>query len=98
MRTMSKEQFEGSYAWKLKREKILRRDEGLCVECRRYGRKDRDGLPVRATLVHHRIEYEDAPELALVDSNLVSLCEACHNRAHPDRAAKRKGTPPRFGG
>ena len=50
MRTMSKEQFEGSYAWKLKREKILRRDEGLCVECRRYGRKDRDGLPVRAAL------------------------------------------------
>ena len=45
MRTMSKEQFEGSYAWKRKREKILRRDEGLCVECRRYGRKDRDGKP-----------------------------------------------------
>ncbi len=96
MKTKSKTQFEGSWVWKRKREKILLRDEGLCVECRRYGRKDREGLPVRATLVHHRIEYEDAPELALVDSNLVSLCEACHNRAHPDRAAK-KGTPPRFG-
>ena len=96
MKSMDKKTFEGSYAWKVKREKILRRDEGLCVECRRYGRKDRDGLPVRAVLVHHRIEYEDAPELALVDSNLVSLCASCHNRAHPDRA-RRKGTPPRFG-
>lgn len=90
----SKAEFEGSYAWKRKREKILARDGYLCVWCRRYGRKDADGLPVRATLVHHIVEVEDAPELALADSNLVSLCDGCHNRAHPDRAAKRRRIPP----
>lgn len=91
----SKEEFEGSYIWQRKRQKILLRDGYLCAECKRYGRKDKNGQPVRAVLVHHIREYEDAPELALVDSNLVSLCAACHNRAHPDRAA-RKGIPPRY--
>ena len=91
----SKSAFEGSYAWKKKRAAILKRDGYLCVECRRYGRHDANGLPIRATLVHHIVEVEDAPELALTDSNLVSLCDACHNRAHPDRAEKRRRIPPR---
>ena len=95
MKTKSPEEFYHSAAWLHKREAILRRDGYLCQECRRYGRKDRDGLPVRATLVHHVIEYEDAPELGLVDSNLVSLCDGCHNKKHPDRA-RRRGDPPRF--
>jgi 5-methylcytosine-specific restriction endonuclease McrA len=90
----SKAEFEGSGVWRRKRAKILKRDGYLCVWCRRFGRRDKDGLPVRATLVHHIVEVEDAPELALEDSNLVSLCEGCHNRAHPDRAAKRRGIPP----
>lgn len=91
----SADKFYSSAAWLHKRDAILRRDKYLCVECRRYGRKDRNGLPVRAQLVHHIVEYEDAPELGLVDSNLKSLCAACHNRAHPERAARR-GIPPRF--
>ncbi len=91
----SKEEFEGSYAWQKKRRAILKRDGYLCVMCKRYGRRDENGLPIRATTVHHIVEVEDAPELALVDSNLVSVCAGCHNRAHPDRAA-RKGSPPRY--
>ena len=91
----SKAEFEGSYVWRLKRAAILKRDGYLCVWCRRYNRRDKDGLPVRATLVHHIVEVEDAPELALVDSNLVSLCDGCHNKAHPDRAARRWRGPPR---
>lgn len=91
----SADKFYSSAAWHHKRAAILRRDKHLCVECRRYGRRDKNGQPVRAVLVHHIVEYEDAPELGLVDSNLVSLCEACHNKKHPDRAAK-KGIPPRY--
>ena len=90
----SKAAFEGSYVWKQKRAAILKRDDYLCVECRRYGRHDENGMPVKAALVHHIIEFEDAPELALTDSNLVSLCEGCHNRAHPDRSTRRRRVPP----
>ncbi|MBR4184301.1 MAG: HNH endonuclease [Clostridia bacterium] len=90
----SAEEFYNSYAWRCKRAAILRRDGFLCQWCRRYNRRDADGLPVRATLVHHIREVEDAPELALADANLVSLCDACHNRAHPERSARRRRSPP----
>lgn len=51
----------------------------MCVECKKYGRRH------DATTVHHIKELEQYPELALVDSNLVSLCEACHNKMHPGK-------------
>ena len=67
-------------AWKAKRNKILRRDGYMCQECRRYGR-------IReATEVHHIKHADEYPELAYVDSNLVSLCHACHQGQHPEKA------------
>jgi 5-methylcytosine-specific restriction endonuclease McrA len=83
------EEFYKSARWLHKREQILRRDKYLCTECRRYGRRDRDGLPVQAVTVHHIEPLELAPERKLDDKNLQSLCKACHNRKHPE-----KGTPP----
>lgn len=71
--------FYKSARWKKKRHAILKRDGYMCVECKKYGRR-RD-----ATTVHHIKELEQYPELALVDSNLVSLCEACHNKMHPGK-------------
>ena len=62
--------------WKNKRGKILRRDEYLCQECRRYGRT------TPATTVHHVLPLEQRPELALVSQNLISLCSECHNAMH----------------
>jgi 5-methylcytosine-specific restriction protein A len=46
------------------------RGEPLCRHC----------LPraVPATVVHHIISIEDAPELRLEESNLMSLCRQCH--------------------
>ena len=81
--------FYESGKWKRKRAKILKRDEYICQECKRYGRHDPDGLPVRATIVHHIKEYEQYPELGLEDNNLISLCVGCHNKRHPDRARIR---------
>lgn len=75
-----------SQPWKAKRKKILRRDEYLCQWCKRYGRR------VDATTVHHIEHYEDRPDLALVDSNLISLCDKCHNKAHPEKGGKRHRT------
>lgn len=89
--------FYYSSKWRSKRKKILKRDKYLCVECKRYGRKDTDGNPILATTVHHIQHRESHPELSLTDSNLVSLCDACHNKMHPERGTKHKKiNPPRY--
>ena len=72
----SKSNFYKSRKWKRKRETILKRDEYLCRECRRYGRT------TPATTVHHIVPLEQNRKLALVSGNLVSLCDACHNAMH----------------
>jgi len=62
--------------WKSKRENVLRRDEYMCRECRRYGRT------TPATTVHHILPLEQRPDLKLNSQNLISLCEQCHNKMH----------------
>lgn len=62
--------------WIEKRKKILRRDEYLCANCRRFGRT------IQATTVHHIYPFELYPELKLESNNLISLCEKCHNEMH----------------
>lgn len=65
--------------WKRKRQQILKRDGYRCVECARYGK-------IRgADEVHHIKHYDEFQELAFVDSNLVSLCKACHNAQHKEK-------------
>lgn len=78
--------------WKSKRLAILRRDKYLCVNCKRYGKN------VEATVVHHIKHLDEFPELAFVDINLQSLCEACHNKAHPEKSQKRRARtlPPTY--
>ena len=68
--------FYKSTKWERKRKAILRRDEYLCRECRRYGRT------TPATTVHHVHPIEERPDLALDLRNLISLCDACHNKMH----------------
>ena len=91
----SRNEFYESNAWRRKRLAILRRDKYLCQECKRFRRK-RNGQPVTAVLVHHIKPYEIYPELGLVDSNLVSLCEGCHNKMHPERGGNIRYNPPRY--
>ena len=66
--------------WKRKQKKILKRDEYMCQWCKRYGKK------TEATTVHHIKHVDEYPELAYTDSNLISLCSACHNKVHPEKA------------
>ncbi|HHV63834.1 MAG TPA: HNH endonuclease [Peptococcaceae bacterium] len=70
--------------WQRMRERILRRDEYLCRECRRYGRT------TPAQTAHHIYPAEQYPELALVSANLISLCGPCHDSMH-DRTTTKTG-------
>lgn len=72
--------FYKSRKWLRKRAYILRLYGYRCRDCRKYGRI------TEATEVHHIKHADEYPELALVDSNLVPLCHACHNRRHPEKA------------
>lgn len=62
--------------WKTKREVILRRDEYMCRECKRYGRT------TTANTVHHIFPYETHPEYKYNNHNLISVCNQCHNSYH----------------
>lgn len=74
-----------SYRWIKLAEKAKRRDKYLCQRCLRYGRKR------EAKMVHHIEPVEVKPERAYDLTNLQSLCEACHNVAHPEKGGTRPG-------
>lgn len=77
-------EFYKTSKWKHKRLAVLRRDGYLCQNCKRYGRL------TPATTVHHIQHLEDRPDLALDAKNLISLCAACHDKAHPEKGGTRK--------
>ena len=62
--------------WKKKRQVILKRDDYLCRECKRYGKT------TEAKTVHHAIPVEERPELAFENKILISLCGPCHDKMH----------------
>lgn len=74
--------FYKSLRWKKKREKILRRDDGLCRISHRYGKI------VPANTVHHIFPRDEFPEYQLSDWNLISLSCAMHDELH-DRISGR---------
>ncbi len=76
--------FYNSLSWQRKRRAILKRDGYMCKRCRRYGKN------VEASVVHHIKHLDEHPELALVDSNLISLCDKCHNKEHPEKGGARR--------
>lgn len=68
--------FYKSKQWIKKRERILRRDNYECRECKRYGKT------TPANTVHHIYPLEDNPEYRLTTANLLSLCMSCHGTFH----------------
>jgi len=84
--------------WKCARAAVLRRDKYICQGCNKYGRRDKNGQPVKADTVHHIKERDTHPELALCKKNLISLCRRCHNKLHPEKGKhsfrNKKSHPP----
>ena len=76
--------FYTSRTWRNKRKGILQRDNNECQKCKSKGRYH------IAESVHHIKHLKDYPELALVDSNLISLCNSCHNDEHPEKLKEFK--------
>ncbi len=75
--------FYQSDEWKQKRLDILDRDNYLCQYCL----KNKNKIKI-ANTAHHIKHLSDYPELALINSNLISLCKKCHDKEHPEKAAK----------
>lgn len=69
---MDKLKFRGSVRWKRKRAEILKRDYNMCKIC-----GNKTGLQV-----HHIYSLDTHPSLKLEDSNLITLCNCCHHKAH----------------
>jgi 5-methylcytosine-specific restriction endonuclease McrA len=74
--------FYVSAVWLHKRDEILERDNHECQKHKRRGKFK------KATVVHHKQHLKNRPDLALVNENLESLCDICHNEEHPEKLHK----------
>ena len=84
--------FYTSWTWRKKRKQILIRDNNECQICKQNG-KVTVGTKDDPLIVHHIKELKQYPELALVDENLLSVCNNCHESiCHPDRLEEYKKT------
>ena len=82
------DKFYNSRTWRRKRKSILLRDNYECQSCKAKGRVG------KGESVHHIKHLREFPLLALTDSNLVTLCFACHNEEHPEKVSKSSGVEP----
>ena len=57
--------------WRKVRKLVLEKYFYVCQEC--------EG---EADMVHHIVEIKDDPTLSLTFSNLLPLCNSCHNKIH----------------
>ncbi|MDZ5609754.1 HNH endonuclease signature motif containing protein [Bacillus pseudomycoides] len=76
--------FYDSKAWRDCRRLALTRDNYLCQECLKHN------IITPADMVHHIKERSEYPGLALTLDNLISLCNACHNKEHPEKGGGKK--------
>lgn len=75
--------------WKAVRDEVLRLDHNECQMCKAQGKY------TKAQVVHHVQHLKDRPDLALTiwhrgQRQLVSLCNECHNKAHPEKGIRGK--------
>lgn len=77
--------FYKSTLWRRARMQALERDLFMCVECMNAAERGEMPAPRPATVVHHIIPRAERPDLELDLENLQSLCDACHNKKHPEK-------------
>ena len=82
--------FDKSALWRRARRQALERDLYLCTECAAAWRRGELAAPRPATVVHHIKPRSERPDLALELDNLQSLCDACHNKKHPEKGGSGK--------
>ena len=83
-RNKERKAFYQSAAWDKCRRLALERDSYLCQNCLKQN------ILTPADMVHHIKELKDYPHLSLTLSNLVSLCNGCHNKKHIRTGRKEK--------
>lgn len=71
--------FYVSTAWKKLRLEVLEEQNNECQMCKAKGRYR------AATTVHHIKHVKEFPWLALTKSNLMCVCNECHNVLHPEK-------------
>lgn len=64
-------------AWRNKRKEILKRDNNECQVSKSLGE-----VVTKKLIVHHIKPLEYFPELAMVDSNLITVSHQVHNIIH----------------
>lgn len=92
--------FYTSKRWKEKRKQIIARDHCECQSCKRQGRlkilKVKSVNKHERAYVHHKKHLKNYPELALEDSNLETLCFACHELEHTNERHHFKNQKERY--
>lgn len=68
--------FYTSQLWRKKQSQILKDNHNECSRCKARGKV------AIANTVHHKKYLRRYPDLALEDSNLEPVCEACHYSEH----------------
>ncbi|MGX7099438.1 HNH endonuclease [Globicatella sanguinis] len=71
--------FYQSKPWRDLRTRRLKHDNFECQLCKA------EGKATKADMVHHIEHVRDNPIKALDFDNLLSLCNACHNKEHPEK-------------
>lgn len=98
------DRFRWSIEWKRKREEIRERDKNLCQLClKKIYPLSGYCYTYDKLEVHHIIKIKDRPDLALENSNLITLCQGHHALAENGTIDKKvlreivreKNTPPR---
>lgn len=82
--------FYKSHEWKKKRQEILERDNFECQECKKKGLVTTSSDCKTILSVHHKKHYKKYPILGLTDKNLITLCDRCHNKYHPEKLKSKE--------
>lgn len=75
--------FRRTNRWRVKAERIKKRDNYLCQECKSKGIYTYNLLEV-----HHIVKLKDDFDKRLDDDNLITLCCVCHKKADKGELSK----------